>query len=150
LIASGWEAIQDRIISLVPKDELKRIATTRLGDARVLLRNNRYDGAGYLCGYAVEVTLKFRVCEARNWEGQPENERENLSYRVLMTHDLERLLQLANVHREIKGRYFKEWSIIRNWNPAVRYHPIGNVSRGDAEALFHAATILLNVIAPRE
>jgi hypothetical protein len=48
---------------LVPKAELKRIATTRLGDARVLLKNNRIDGAAYLCGYAIELALKFRVCQ---------------------------------------------------------------------------------------
>jgi HEPN domain-containing protein len=133
---------------LVPTVELKRIATTRLGDAQVLLRNNRFDGAGYLCGCAIELALKARVCQARNWEGQPESERENPSYQILRTHDLEILLRLANLQREIKGRHFEEWSIIRTWNPEVRYHPIGSISRGDAEGLVQAAEILLKVLVP--
>jgi HEPN domain-containing protein len=131
---------------LVPKAELKRIATTRLGDAKILLKNSRYDGAGYLCGYAVELALKARVCQTRNWEGQPENEREDPSYRILKTHDLEALLQLANIHREIKSKHFEEWSIIRTWNPEIRYQLIGSISRGDAEGLLQAAEILLKVL----
>jgi len=133
---------------LVPAAELKRIATTRLGDARILLRNSRFDGAGYLCGYAIEVALKLQVCQFRNWEGQPENERENSSFQILRTHDLNALLQLTSitVQREIKSRQFTEWSIIRTWHPEARYHPIGSVSRGDAEALLQAAEILLKLL----
>jgi hypothetical protein len=94
------------------------------------------------------VALKACVCQARNWEGQPENEEENPSYRILKTHDLDALLQLAAGQREIKSRHFEEWSIIRTWHPEVRYQPIGNISRGDAEGLVQAAEILLKVLVP--
>jgi HEPN domain-containing protein len=131
---------------LILNAELRRIATTRLGDAKVLQKNSRHDGAAYLCGYAIEVALKLCVCQARNWEGQPENEQESPSYGILKTHNLDNLLQLANVHRAIKSEHFQEWSIIRTWNPEARYRPIGEVSRGDAEGFLQAAAILLKAL----
>jgi HEPN domain-containing protein len=135
---------------LVSTAELRRISTTRLGDAKILLKNGRFDGAGYLCGYAMELALKLKVCQFRNWEGQPENEREDPSYQILRTHNLNGLMQLTsiNVQREIKGRYFTEWSIIRSWRPEARYHPIGSVTRGDAAALLQAADTLLKLLIP--
>ena len=40
---------------MIPVAELDRIARARLEDAKALLQAGRYDGATYLCGYAVEV-----------------------------------------------------------------------------------------------
>ncbi|RCR70169.1 HEPN domain-containing protein [Larkinella punicea] len=45
------------------KADLKRIAQARLHDAKVLLDAGRYDGATYLCGYAIELGLKLRICK---------------------------------------------------------------------------------------
>jgi hypothetical protein len=42
--------------------ELEDIAATRLHDAKVLLEATRFDGATYLCGYAVERSLNARIC----------------------------------------------------------------------------------------
>jgi HEPN domain-containing protein len=133
---------------VIPNAELVRIAKTRLGDAKVLLNNGRHDGAGYLCGYAVEVALKYRVCQFRNWEGQPENAHEDPSYRVLITHALDDLLHLANIPRAVRARCFAEWSIIRTWSPTTRYDTIGSVSRGQAERLIQAAERLVKVLVP--
>lgn len=46
------------MISLVQLDEL---AVARLDDAKALVAAARYDGATYLCGYAIEVGLKATV-----------------------------------------------------------------------------------------
>ena len=43
--------------------ELRKIAKARLKDAEALLAAHRYDGAIYLCGYAVELALKARICQ---------------------------------------------------------------------------------------
>jgi hypothetical protein len=32
-------------------------------DAEVLLNAKRFDGSVYLCGYAIELGLKKRICE---------------------------------------------------------------------------------------
>src|SRR5437660_12799334 len=42
---------------IITKD-LRAIARARLRDAQALLRAKRFDGAFYLCGYAVELALK--------------------------------------------------------------------------------------------
>jgi len=133
---------------LIPKAALKRIAKTRLGDATVLLNNHRLDGASYLCGYAVEVALKLRICELRNWEGQPEDDSEDPGWRALMTHNLDNLLQLANVQREVLPKCYSDWQILRQWHPATRYDPIGSVSRGQAAGFIQAADRILKVIIP--
>jgi hypothetical protein len=45
---------------VIPVAELDKLAKARLDDARALLAANRFDGATYLCGYAVELALKAR------------------------------------------------------------------------------------------
>ena len=42
--------------------EIRQLAEERLKDAQVLLANERHEGAFYLAGYAVELTLKAKVC----------------------------------------------------------------------------------------
>jgi len=49
------------------RSDLQKIARARLRDADVLYRAQRYDGAIYLCGYAVEIALKARICKALAW-----------------------------------------------------------------------------------
>ncbi len=43
------------------------MAEARLHDAEVLLANGCHDGAAYLCGYAVELALKRRICIKFGW-----------------------------------------------------------------------------------
>jgi hypothetical protein len=43
--------------------ELRKIVSARLKDAEILYTANRFDGAFYLCGYAVELALKIKVCK---------------------------------------------------------------------------------------
>ena len=51
--------------------ELDNIARARIEDAKALLTAGRFDGATYLCGYAVEVALKARICRSLNWTEFP-------------------------------------------------------------------------------
>ena len=56
---------------MLNRRELKQIARARLKDAEVLLGAKRYDGASYLCGYALEVALKAKICETLKWKSFP-------------------------------------------------------------------------------
>ena len=47
--------------------DLRSIARARLRDAQILLQAKRFDGAFYLCGHAVEVALKARICRTLEW-----------------------------------------------------------------------------------
>jgi HEPN domain-containing protein len=60
---------------MISVGELDNIAQARIGDAKVLLAAGRFDGATYLCGYAVEVALKARICRVLILAGVPEHER---------------------------------------------------------------------------
>ncbi len=44
------------------RNELKELAKLRLAEAEKLCDAGYYDGAAYLCGYAVEFALKARIC----------------------------------------------------------------------------------------
>lgn len=66
---------------MLTRAELLKIAEARLKDAEVLFHSKRYDGAIYLCGYAVEVALKARICSTLHWYGYPmtSNEFKNVA-----------------------------------------------------------------------
>jgi hypothetical protein len=65
-----WE--RDTLADVLKRLELKRLAADRLKDAQSLLKAKRYNGAIYLCGYAVELALKARICQTLKWADFPE------------------------------------------------------------------------------
>lgn len=125
---------------MLDKGELKKLAHARLDDARVLFDAARYDGAVYLCGYAVELALKHRICRTLNWLEFPDNRHEFKSFK---THKLDVLLRLSGVELRISTKYFAEWSAVSNWDPDARYRPIGQVTRANAELMLDSATVLV-------
>jgi HEPN domain-containing protein len=46
---------------------LQNLSIDRLEDAKALYEAGRHDGAFYICGYAVEVGLKKKICETLGW-----------------------------------------------------------------------------------
>ena len=131
------------MISLVQLDEL---AVARLDDAKALVAAARYDGATYLCGYAIEVGLKARTCRSLNWEGFPSTGREFEDYKSFRTHDLDVLLRLSGQEARIKQDHFPHWNAVAIWKAESRYSVIGTVQQGDAESMIHAAEELLKVL----
>jgi hypothetical protein len=123
--------------------ELQNIAQARIDDATALVECGRADGAIYLCGYAIEVGLKSRICQTLKWEGFPSNNAEFKDYHSFRTHNLDVLLRLSGLEQQTKVAYLTEWSIVRQWDPESRYDPIGNASIADAGAMISAARTLL-------
>jgi HEPN domain len=70
---------------MIPVSELDGIASARLEDAKTLLSAGRFDGASYLCGYAVEVALKARICRVLSWPDFPSTTGEFQAYRSFPT-----------------------------------------------------------------
>lgn len=85
--------------------DLKSIGRARLNDAKVLLKGRRLDGAVYLCGYAVEMALKARLCRTLKWSGFPETGAEFQGLQSVKTHNLEILLRLSGVEGKIRTRF---------------------------------------------
>ncbi len=97
---------------MLSRQDLRKTARARLKDAEVLTKWRRYDGAVYLCGYAVEMRLKARICQTLKWTGFPDTPQEFKGYTTFKTHDLDRLLHMSGVESKIKTGHLAEWSIV--------------------------------------
>ena len=102
---------------------LRALSEARLEDARALLLAGRNEGSLYLCGYAVELALKARICETLGWRWFPDTGREAADYRSFRTHDLEVLLHLSGVYDRIAGGLKEDWARVLKWRPELRYAP---------------------------
>ena len=126
--------------------ELRKIARGRLKDAEVLQKARRYDGAVYLCGYAVEIALKARICQTLKWVGYPSTRSEFQDYGSFRTHNLDVLLNLSGREAKIKPKYFAEWSTVAGWDPNTRYQVIGTASASDVTDMLSSARALLGAL----
>jgi len=124
--------------------DIKELAKARHKDTRVLLRGKCYDGAIYLCGYAVELALKARICRTLRWVGYPATGREFENYRSFKTHDLGVLLHLSGIETRIKTKFLTEWSAVVQWNPESRYAPVGGATQADANLMVGSTKMLLS------
>lgn len=125
---------------------LRAISDARLEDAFVLLANDRLDGAAYLCGYAIELALKARICSTLNWKGFPETGGEFENFKSFKTHKLDVLLALSGQEQRIKTEQISGWSAISTWDPEVRYKAVGLTDRADVELMLASVRYLLDVL----
>jgi hypothetical protein len=125
---------------------LREIAEARLEDANVLLANGRTDGAAYLCGYAVELALKARICATLNWDGFPETRSEFENLATFKTHKLDVLLALSGQGQRIKATHFSAWSAVITWNTELRYRVVGQADELQVAMMVIAAETLLKVL----
>ncbi|XOA43036.1 MAG: HEPN domain-containing protein [Candidatus Nealsonbacteria bacterium] len=112
---------------MISYKELQKKAMARLKDANVLKDERRYEGAAYLCGYAVELALKAIICKDLSLSGIPSTAAEFNRIRSIKTHNLENLLGITpqKIREDIKLNYLSEWStVINNWEPEMRYNII--------------------------
>jgi len=131
---------------MLDKRNIKKIAKARLKDAEVLADKKRFEGAIYLCGYAVELGLKARICKTLKWQGWPSGGKEFDGYQSFKTHNLDVLLHLTGIEDRIKTQLFVAWSTVAEWDPESRYNPVGNASARDAYLMILAARVLLDVL----
>ena len=131
---------------MIARSDLTKIARARLRDAEILYRSRRYDGAIYLCGYAVEIALKARICKTLSWPEYPSTRGEFQHYQSFRTHNLHVLLRLSGIEERIKTTLITEWSAVAAWDPEARYKPIGSATRQAAELMIASARVLLRVL----
>ena len=62
---------------MISKENLKIIAKNKIIDSKVLFDTKRYDASVYLIGYAIEVSLKYKICKILKLDnGFPETKDE--------------------------------------------------------------------------
>jgi len=126
----------------VNSNDFKELARIRLKEARVLLENGCYDGAYYLCGYAVECALKACIAKQTKRYDFPDKKTVVESY----THDLEKLVSmrlvgmatpLLDLEQETKTdpKFGVNWNIVKDWKEDSRYK---KVAEKDARDLYSA------------
>ena len=104
--------------------DFQKLSQERLKDAQVLLQEQRYSGAYYLCGYVVECALKACIAKkTKEFDFPPDRK----SVESIYTHDFEKLVGAA----ELKVKLDKEsksnkdlernWAIVKDWKEAGRY-----------------------------
>ena len=102
--------------------ELEVLCEEKLSDSELLIREGRYRTAYYICGYAMEVALKKRICLTLGWKsGYPNTRKSFENLQSFKTHDLDMLLHLSGVEELIREGYVAAWSLVSEWNPEVRY-----------------------------
>ncbi len=131
---------------MIIRSELRKTAREYLQSAELLRDNRKYDVSVYLCGYAVEIALKERICRTLRWSGFPATAGEFNYYRSFQTHNLEVLLDLSAIGDKVKTFLVGDWSFLVTWNPEQRYNPRGTKTKDDADTMISAAKRALEVI----
>jgi HEPN domain-containing protein len=117
--------------------DIEALAHEKLQDAECLLNNNRYDGAYYLAGYAVELLLKAKVCKTIGIQdffdfSNPKKTKlsvknPDILYKPYKVHDPAQLLILSGIYSEFQDDSSKDvnlkkhWSIVSKWDENSRY-----------------------------
>jgi len=131
---------------VITRTDLRKTAREYLQSAEILQASRKYDVAVYLCGYAVEIALKDRICRTLKWPGFPATSGEFSNYRSFQTHNLETLLHLTIIENGVKAVVGLDWSLVTKWTPEQRYHPRGTNSMTDADKMINATKSVLKVI----
>lgn len=131
---------------MIPVADLDKIAAARLADAKALLAAGRFDGAAYLCGYAVEIALKARICRVLNWPEFPRTKRDFKELQSFKTHELDVLLRLSGQEARIKENHFSLWNVVAVWKAESRYEVVGTAQQADAIDMIRSAELLMAVL----
>jgi HEPN domain-containing protein len=128
---------------MLERKDIKNLAKARHEDARVLLLGKRYESAMYLCGYAIELSLKARICRTLKWVGYPATAREFEDYKSFKTHNLNVLLRLSGIDDKVKKTLFTEWTAVAQWTPESRYRRTGMATPAEAALMIASTEVLL-------
>jgi hypothetical protein len=131
---------------MISRQDLRKISRAKLKDAEALFAERRYDAAVYLCGYAIECSLKARIVTTLKWKGFPETGKEFEMFRSFKTHHLETLLALSGQQDRIYTEYLSDWTVVNKWNPENRYLPAGSFRRRFALDMIHSSSRLITAI----
>ena len=130
---------------MITRSDLTKTARAHLRDAGIRYRRGSYDGASYLCGYAVEIALKARICRTLRWSGFPSTPGEFQNVKSVQTHNFEALL-FTGLENRIKVVQYDDWVIVKKWTPEHRYNPVGTQTNTDAADIIVASRTLLEIL----
>ena len=92
------------------RNDFRKLALIRLEDARILLRNHRFEGCYYLSGYAVECGLKAWIAKLTKRHDFPD---KNL--KEAYSHDLTVLLKMSKLTAPKERQFERDSEFRLNW-----------------------------------
>lgn len=123
---------------IATKAEFQTLAEERLVEAKALLDLEKWDGAYYLAGYAVELALKACIIKMlMTTDAFPDKRFSNNCY----THSIDTLVTLAKLVDARKTAtdadpdLLTNWQLAQVWSEEKRYH---RIDKSEAEQLFTA------------
>lgn len=132
--------------------EIINLARQRLKEAEILFQNGMCDGAFYLAGYSVELTLKAKICERLgipNLFDETNADANSIKgigeiRKTLKTHNLFTLLIFSglklkfDIDKATNKELAKANSLLFNaWDENARYKPCGYMKSTDVEKLLN-------------
>lgn len=148
---------------MITKKDLMELSDKRFKDSQVLLNNSRYNGAVYLAGYVIELSLKLNVCKFFKLErGYPEvrkdldlydseiknkflNASRNVGLRTFKTHNLEDLLLISGKKPEVLDLYPYQRAQLTDWTPKIRYLN-QNIRKKEAESFLTSVSKIKTIL----
>jgi hypothetical protein len=144
---------------------LTYLATQKRKDSEVLYERQRYNGAVYMMGYSLELSLKRALSLTLDFKkGFPETNNELKAYETqlakfnslstgitlfeiaqIRNHDLVKLVKFSGRESFLITSYLKEWTMVCNWNPGMRYM-LQNWTSARTNAFMSAASTILKHI----
>ena len=131
---------------MISLKDLRRTLKAHLKYSEILFQKKRYNGSVFLCGYAVEIALKLRICKTLRWTGFPETNKEFTNFASFKTHNLDVLLQLSGKEKDIKGSHLADWSVIAQCDPEVRYKSASSAKKIDAQQMISSSKNILGIL----
>jgi len=133
--------------------EQSKASAHRLDDARVLLNAERWRGAMYMAGYAVECLLKTKLMQVYGCrtlrELEDELQRRGVldEHATVFTHQLELLLRLTQRSDQLRQHrtLWPQFTLVNRWLPAWRY-TADMANRQDAEDFLEVVAQIMHWI----
>lgn len=123
-------------------EQLKELSKDRLADAKALYNAERFDGAFYICGYAIEMGLKYKICKTLDWDVYPIAGKGSEKHKSFKTHKFEDLLHYSGAEKQ-KNAFIAEWSIVMKWDSEIRYSSVKQTTQ-DVKLMIEATETILN------
>jgi len=106
---------------LVKATVFRAASIERFKDATCLHAAGRFEGAIYLCGYALECQLKYCFCLARGMAHMEEGEARRLGHRLPELLDAAGWARLLSGNRKLRELHVAFHDINRRWSTEIRY-----------------------------
>lgn len=112
----------------------------KYADAKYLFAQNSYANCYYLCGYCVELALKYRIAKYLKWPDFHLSSDE----KSLKSHDLDLLLRFTGI---VGLNATADWSIVKDWNESIRYANPSDISMVAAQEMIDATKTIVRGIS---